>query len=222
MKNKLHYIILLILFVVLGCKEGGPLFNVVWNKIDIDKAIISGRISNIGDANEECVEITAYIRDKDGGECKVKIPIDAKEVEVGESTEFTQELPFEPGQRFVHKFVVKSGPKIRSDGYIFEDCNCRPILGVNLAGTQEIDSLTCKELGIENQTKGIKIIGIISYTPADRCGLREGDVILECDRVKISDISELDSLVRHRQISDTLNMLVLRNKEKLQLSAILM
>lgn len=197
-------------------------FKVNYIKFDNDGKAVFGKITNVGDEKVECMEIFVSIKDKSGTVQEIRIPVDATRVQVGESTMFKKELDFEAEQKPIKKFTIKTGPKVRGDGYFFEDCKCRPILGIKFAKPIMLDDSTCKEFGMEEQSTGIRIIELIARSPAERCGLKMDDVVFECDSVNIYHIRQLDSLVRCRQIDDTLKMEVLRDKQKLSIPAVLM
>lgn len=63
--------------------------------------------------------------------------------------------------------------------------------------------------------------GVVNASPADRAGLREGDVILEFNGQKIDAKHTLSQLLGERQVGETVRMKVLRKGQTLNLEAAL-
>lgn len=73
-----------------------------------------------------------------------------------------------------------------------------------------------KELGLENND-GALIGGILQNGPAEKGGIKVGDVILEANDKKIKDYSDLVEVVEKTSIGNTLKIEVWRNKQKVNL-----
>jgi S1-C subfamily serine protease len=56
--------------------------------------------------------------------------------------------------------------------------------------------------------------GVVPGSPADRAGLREGDIILECNGKKISVNRPVQDILENLAVNDKLRLLVLRGKRR--------
>ena len=74
----------------------------------------------------------------------------------------------------------------------------RPMLGVQMS---EEDS-------------GVVVSGLLPNSPAQRSGLREGDIILEVDNMKTGQASEVADYVSSRKAGDEVELLVLRGEDE--------
>jgi len=62
---------------------------------------------------------------------------------------------------------------------------------------------------------------IISGSGAEKAGLKEGDIILELNGVKITEDNSLSKLIAQHKPGDTVRLKVLRNKEEITINAVL-
>lgn len=74
----------------------------------------------------------------------------------------------------------------------------RPMLGVQM---------------IEEEV-GVVVSGLLPNSPAQRSGLREGDIILEVDNMKTARMSEVADYVSSRKAGDEVELLVLRGEDE--------
>jgi serine protease Do len=65
--------------------------------------------------------------------------------------------------------------------------------------------------------KGAVVVQVLSGTPADKAGLRRGDVIIEFDGKKIKSMDDLVSEVRKRRVGERVEITIVRGKKKLTL-----
>lgn len=97
-----------------------------------------------------------------------------------------------------------------------------PYLGVQMT------SLT-PELARQNNTdpnspftvpevSGVVVVRVLQNTPAERAGLRRGDVITEIDGQSVSTAEQLQNIVENSQVGQTLKMQVQRGDQTRQLS----
>ena len=63
----------------------------------------------------------------------------------------------------------------------------RAILGVSI---EEVTAEVAEKIGLD-KIEGVLVEGIVNGLPADEAGIKEGDVILEIDGVKLNSRSEL-------------------------------
>lgn len=87
-----------------------------------------------------------------------------------------------------------AAPPLVSDRQVTISGNTR------FAGTvaAELNPALAQELGLGFSTQGIAIIETAPGSPAERMGLREGDVILSLNGMEIRDIETFESLARQR------------------------
>ncbi|MDD4624900.1 MAG: trypsin-like peptidase domain-containing protein [Candidatus Paceibacterota bacterium] len=62
---------------------------------------------------------------------------------------------------------------------------------------------------------------VMEDSAADRCGLKEYDIILECENEKVSDKNSLTTLLQKHKIGETVRLKVLRNEKEIELNATL-
>jgi serine protease Do len=68
---------------------------------------------------------------------------------------------------------------------------------------------------------GAEIVEIIPGGPAEKAGLKPGDIIISVDGVPISGISELQQTIRSKEIGQTISIIYLRSGLEYNTSAIL-
>lgn len=86
----------------------------------------------------------------------------------------------------------------------------RGFLGVNI---MDIDSKMLESLGMEN-TQGALIADVVEDSPADKAGLKAGDVILEVDSKKVTNASKLKLLISSNRPADKTKLLILSDKKR--------
>lgn len=65
-----------------------------------------------------------------------------------------------------------------------------------------------------NTDKGVLINGVIDDSPAEKAGLKEGDVIVAFDKDQIDDIDDLREVMQDKIPGDNVNVVVFRDKDK--------
>lgn len=83
----------------------------------------------------------------------------------------------------------------------------RPWLGVQV---QAVDKTWADYLGLQN-TEGALVVGVVSGSPAERAGIRRGDVVLEIAGRKIKTPDELVSAVKEQKIGSKVDVLIWRD-----------
>ncbi len=86
----------------------------------------------------------------------------------------------------------------------------RAILGVSI---DEVDADVAEKLGLD-KIRGVLVEGIITGLPADKAGIKPGDVILEIDGTKVNSRSELLEKIGMYRPGDKINVKYLHNGEE--------
>jgi serine protease Do len=85
----------------------------------------------------------------------------------------------------------------------------RSWLGV---GIQKLTPELAESMGIK-KVEGILVNRVYENSPAERAGIKEGDVILECNGTKLEDPSDLQKIVISVPIGSTLTLKILRENK---------
>ena len=83
----------------------------------------------------------------------------------------------------------------------------RGFIGVSI---QEIDETMARAFDLQTP-EGVLVAEIVEDSPAKRAGLREGDVILEADRRKMTNTSQFRAYVASKMPGDTIRLNILRD-----------
>ena len=83
---------------------------------------------------------------------------------------------------------------------------CKPFIGVS-TGTHQIEE------------GGLEVLGIINDTPAEREGLKAGDLILEMDGQKIDSNKKLRAVRDDHDNGDRFKLVILRNGKKMKIKS---
>ena len=65
--------------------------------------------------------------------------------------------------------------------------------------------------------KGAVVVQVFSGTPADKAGLRRGDIIIEFDGKQIKSMDDLVSEVRKKKVGEKVEITIVRGKKRLTL-----
>jgi len=85
----------------------------------------------------------------------------------------------------------------------------RPWIGVQV---RSVDEDAIRALGLD-KAEGALVAGVISGSPAEKAGLRQGDVIMEFNANKISNADDLVAAIKACQVNAKVNALVVRNRQ---------
>ncbi len=123
---------------------------------------------------------------------------------------------FEPKQRF--KWFGQQnqgGPHSKFKTFTFnEDDFKNSYIGVNL---ETLTGQLGDYFGVEDGN-GILITEVIDDSPAKEAGLKAGDVIIKVDGEEIFDISDIQKAVRQKEKGEEVEITLLRNKKKKELT----
>ncbi|MBN2828703.1 MAG: trypsin-like peptidase domain-containing protein [Candidatus Cloacimonetes bacterium] len=93
----------------------------------------------------------------------------------------------------------------------------RAYLGIS---PQEIDD-TLKETFELNEISGVLVAQVVEDTPADKAGLKRGDVILSIDGVKVPNVAKFRIAIAHRPIGVPVEFEIMRKNKSKTISAVL-
>jgi serine protease Do len=99
---------------------------------------------------------------------------------------------------------------------VFRFVGHRPRLGVAVEG---LNSQLAEFLGVDGED-GVFIKEVMEDTPAERAGLKAGDVILEVNGREVDDVGALSRALHHRA-GETVSILIVRNKSERTIEATL-
>lgn len=78
-----------------------------------------------------------------------------------------------------------------------------------------------REWGVElNADKGVIIVEVSPNSPADKAGLRAGDIVTRIDNQEIESMNQLKRILYNYKKGDKANLTVIRNKNKLTISIV--
>lgn len=92
----------------------------------------------------------------------------------------------------------------------------RPYLGISMIDVQDTTRVAYYRLSIPSDvTYGVYIYEVVAKSSASQAGLREGDIILELDGIKIKSLAELKYQLYTHNVGDKISVKINRNgKEK--------
>lgn len=97
------------------------------------------------------------------------------------------------------------------------DALSKPILNLGIQ-IREIDSTTAKKYDL---VEGIYVSSVEEYSPAEKGGLKIGDIIVKCDGKEAKTFEELKTIKESKNAGDTMKIEVIRDKKTVDLSVVL-
>lgn len=91
----------------------------------------------------------------------------------------------------------------------------RPYIGIT--GINIDEELSKKE----NLEIGVYVKSVEDFSPAEKAGVKPGDVIIKADGKDVEDMDDLDEIKNSHQIGETMTLVVTRNGEERELSVTL-
>lgn len=88
-------------------------------------------------------------------------------------------------------------------------------LGIKI---REIDSDTAEKYNLE---QGLYVASVDEYSPAEKGGLKIGDIIVECDGKSVKTFDELKEIKQSKDVGDTMKIRVIRDKKNVDLNVVL-
>jgi serine protease Do len=77
---------------------------------------------------------------------------------------------------------------------------------------EELTPRLAMQLGVASETRGVVVSGITDESPADAAGLRRGDIILEVDRIPISNMDDYQQALDQVKRGENLLLLAKRGR----------
>ncbi len=99
-----------------------------------------------------------------------------------------------------------------ADQLIKEGKVSHPYVGVN---GQDVDRELAKEYGLTVE-KGAFILQIYPDTPAEKAGLKRGDVVVEFNGEVIESMYDLIAAIRKRKVGDVIEIVIVRDGERIK------
>ena len=93
----------------------------------------------------------------------------------------------------------------------------KPILNLGIQ-IRVIDSTMAKK---NNLVEGIYIIAVDEFSPAEKAGLKMGDIIVKTDGKSAKTLEELKAIKEGKKAGDTMNIEVVRNNKNVSVSVVL-
>lgn len=81
-----------------------------------------------------------------------------------------------------------------------------------------IDDYTSEKYNLE---QGLYVASVDEYSPAEKGGLKIGDIIVECDGKSVKTFDELKEIKQSKDVGDTMNIRVIRDKKSVDLKVVL-
>jgi serine protease Do len=97
------------------------------------------------------------------------------------------------------------------------DALSKPILNLGIQ-IREIDSATAKKYDL---VEGIYVSSVDEFSPAEKGGLKIGDIIVKCDGKSVKTFDELKAIKESKNAGDTINIEVIRDKKTVDVSVVL-
>ena len=85
-----------------------------------------------------------------------------------------------------------------------------PYLGLSLG---EVADAVAKELKIPTDT-GVYVKAVIPMSPAEKSGLKAGDVLLKCDHKKVNSQAQVGRILESKKAGDVIKLVINRNGRK--------
>ena len=90
----------------------------------------------------------------------------------------------------------------------------RPWIGINM---QQMSSDMLQYFNIEGMQTGVIVNSVVEGAPADKAGIRRGDVLLEVDSQKVTDTAQVRGIVLSHKVGDVVKIKVFRDGDELDI-----
>ena len=114
-------------------------------------------------------------------------------------------IPIETAMNFAEK--LEKGETIK-----------RPLLGITMRNLAEAQYLYYPRYNDLDITNGVFVEDVNSDSPADKAGLKDGDIITEMDGKEVTSIAYLRYLLFNHNVGDSIKVKVLRGSDTLEIT----
>lgn len=97
------------------------------------------------------------------------------------------------------------------------DALSKPILNLGIT-IRDIDSDTIKKYDL---VEGVYVYSVDEFSPAEKAGMKIGDIIVKCDGKSVKTKEELIAMKEGKNAGDTMNIEIVRGKKNISLSVML-
>jgi serine protease Do len=194
----------------------GEIVFAIGNPFGLNQTVTMGVISAVGRANvgiadyEDFIQTDAAINPGNSGGAL----INARGELIGINTAILSRTGGYQGIGFA---VPSSMARQVMDSLVKFKKVVRGWLGVSI---QEVTSDLAEEFGVRD-LKGALVSGVIKGSPAEKAGIRQGDVILQYNGKVIEDTGHLRNMVSQTQIGTTVKVRLLRQKKEIDAEVVI-
>ena len=194
----------------------GEIVFAIGNPFGLNQTVTMGMISAVGRANvgiadyEDFIQTDAAINPGNSGGGL----INARGELIGINTAILSRTGGYQGIGFA---VPSSMGKQVMDSLLKYKKVVRGWLGVSI---QEVTSDLAEEFGVKD-LKGSLVSGVMKGSPAEKAGIRQGDVILQYNGRLVEDTGHLRNMVSQTPIDTTVKVKLLRNKKEVAVDVLI-
>jgi serine protease Do len=194
----------------------GQIVFAVGNPFGLNQTVTMGVVSAVGRANvgiadyEDFIQTDAAINPGNSGGAL----INAQGALIGINTAILSRTGGYQGIGFA---VPSSMARQVMDSLLKFKKVVRGWLGISI---QEVTSELAEEFGVRD-LKGALVSGVMKGSPADKAGLRQGDVVLQIDGRIVEDTGHLRNMVSQTPVGSTVKIKILRQHKELDLSVVI-
>ena len=193
----------------------GEIVFAIGNPFGLNQTVTMGVISAVGRANvgiadyEDFIQTDAAINPGNSGGAL----LNARGELVGINTAIMSRTGGYQGIGFA---VPSSMARQVMDNLVKYKKVVRGWLGVSI---QEVTSDLAEEFGVRN-LKGALVSRVMKGSPADKAGIRQGDVILQFNGKEVEDTGHLRNMVSQTPISSVVKVRLLRQKKEIDVEVV--
>ncbi len=194
----------------------GEVVFAIGNPFGLNQTVTMGMISAVGRANvgiadyEDFIQTDAAINPGNSGGAL----INARGELIGINTAILSRTGGYQGIGFA---VPSSMAKQVIDSLVKYKKVVRGWLGVSI---QEVTSDLAEEFGVKD-LKGALVSGVMKDSPAEKAGIRQGDVILQYNGKVVEDTGHLRNMVSQTQIGASVKVKLFRNKKEIETDVVI-
>jgi serine protease Do len=194
----------------------GEIVFAIGNPFGLNQTVTMGVISAVGRANvgiadyEDFIQTDAAINPGNSGGAL----INARGELIGVNTAILSRTGGYQGIGFA---VPSSMARQVMDSLVKYKKVVRGWLGVSI---QEVTSDLAEEFGVKD-LKGALVSGVMKGSPAEKAGIKQGDVILQYNGKVVEDTGHLRNMVSQTPVGTTVKVKVFRQKKEIELDVVI-